>query len=187
MAAVDAQLVSRSDAWCIVHAGFRNTAHDPAISKAIPRASGEWRPVTRMPPLDVLGFFARRGDGDRAGELFSSSIPSTMRYSAAFTGTIRPYVASPMLLRGRSTSAGRLDLVHGFCGMMYRTAVEGILAFVCWASMLPSIPAFAHRRALSHVQTRIVALPHRWWRNPRGVSQGVIHASLDGGHISLAL
>lgn len=68
---------------------------------------------------------------------------------------------------------------------MYRTAVEGILGIRLRGGMLainPCIPrtwprfeiTYRHRSS----QYRIVV------ENPRGVSQGVIYASLDGGEIS---
>jgi cyclic beta-1,2-glucan synthetase len=189
MAAVDAQLVSRSDGLVqLFTPAFDHTAHDPGYIKAYPPGLREnGGQYTHAAMWTVLAF-ALSGDGDRAGELFS--IINPINHASTRAGIhrykVEPYVAcADVYSAAQHIGRGGWTWYTGSAGWMYRTAVEGILGIRLLGSMLavnPCIPRtwprfeVTYRHGSSHY--RIVV------ENPRGVSQGVIHASLDGRDIS---
>jgi cyclic beta-1,2-glucan synthetase len=189
MAAVDAQLVSRSDGLVqLFTPAFDHTLHDPGYIKAYPPGLREnGGQYTHAAMWTVLAF-ALSGDGDRAGELFS--IINPINHASTRAGIhrykVEPYVAcADVYSAAQHIGRGGWTWYTGSSGWMYRTAVEGILGIRLQGRILainPSIPRtwprfeVTYRHGSSHY--RIVV------ENPRGVSQGVIHASLDGRDIS---
>jgi cyclic beta-1,2-glucan synthetase len=188
MAAVDAQLVSRSDGLVqLFTPAFDHTLHDPGYIKAYPPGLREnGGQYTHAAMWTVLAF-ALSGDGDRAGELFS--IINPINHASTRAGIhrykVEPYVAcADVYSAAQHIGRGGWTWYTGSAGWMYRTAVEGILGIRLRGRTLavnPCIPRtwtrfeFTYRYGSSAY--RIVV------ENPRGVSQGVIHASLDGRNL----
>src|SRR5450631_2317267 len=131
MAAVDSQLVSRSEG--LVHLftpPFDHTAHDPGYIKAYPPGLREnGGQYTHAAIWSVLAF-ALMGDGDRAGELFSLINP--INHASTRAG-IRRYKVEPYVVCADVYSAephvgrGGWTWYTGSASWMYRTAIEGIL------------------------------------------------------------
>jgi cyclic beta-1,2-glucan synthetase len=191
MAAVDAQLVSRSDGLVqLFTPAFDHTLHDPGYIKAYPPGLREnGGQYTHAAMWTVLAF-ALSGDGDRAGELFS--IINPINHASTRAGIhrykVEPYVAcADVYSAAQHIGRGGWTWYTGSAGWMYRTAVEGILGIHLRGRTLavnPCIPRtwprfeVTYRYGSSHY--RVVV------ENPRGVSQGVIRATLDGRDIPAA-
>src|SRR5229473_1640885 len=189
MSAVDSQLVSRSDGLVkLFTPAFDRTRHDPGYIKAYPPGIREnGGQYTHAAMWSTLAF-ALLGDGDRAGELFSilNPINHASTRAAIHRYKVEPYVvcadvySSPELV-GR----GGWTWYTGSAGWMYRTAVEGILGIHLRGGILsinPCIPrgwtGFEITYKYGSSRYRIAV------ENPRGVSTGVSHATLDGREIS---
>ncbi|HWX33648.1 MAG TPA: hypothetical protein VNZ53_40245, partial [Steroidobacteraceae bacterium] len=191
MAAVNAQLVSRSDGLVqLFTPAFDHTAHDPGYIKAYPPGIREnGGQYTHAAMWSTLAF-ALLGDGDRAGELFS--IINPINHASTRAGIhrykVEPYVAcADVYSAAPHIGRGGWTWYTGSAGWMYRTAVEGILGIYLRGAKLivdPCVPrawpAFevTYRYKSSRYRIRV--------ENPQGVSRGVLHASLDGQEISAA-
>jgi cyclic beta-1,2-glucan synthetase len=185
MSAVNAQLVSRSDGLVKLFAPpFDHTSHDPGYIKAYPPGLREnGGQYTHAAMWSTLAF-ALLGDGDRAGELFSLLNP--INHSSTRAG-IHRYKVEPYVVCADVYSApahvgrGGWTWYTGSAAWMYRTAVEGILGIHLRAGTLhvdPCIPrawaGFEFTYKFGSSRYRITV------KNPRGVSRGVVQASLDG-------
>jgi cyclic beta-1,2-glucan synthetase len=185
MSAVDAQLVSRSDGLVkLFTPAFDHTAHDPGYIKAYPPGLREnGGQYTHAAMWTVLAF-AMLGDGDRAGELFS--IINPINHAATRAGIhrykVEPYVAcADVYSAAQHVGRGGWTWYTGTAGWMYRTAVEGILGVRvrgCVLAINPCIPrawaGFEFTYKFGTARYRIAV------KNPHGVSQGIIQATLDG-------
>jgi cyclic beta-1,2-glucan synthetase len=191
MAAVNAQLVSRSDGLVqLFTPAFDHTAHDPGYIKAYPPGIREnGGQYTHAAMWSTLAF-ALLGDGDRAGELFS--IINPINHASTRAGIhrykVEPYVAcADVYSAAPHIGRGGWTWYTGSAGWMYRTAVEGILGIHLRGAKLivdPCIPRAwpgfeaTYQYKSSRYRIRV--------ENPHGVSRGVVHASLDGQEISAA-
>jgi len=188
MSAVNAQLVSRSDGLVKLFAPpFDHTSHDPGYIKAYPPGLREnGGQYTHAAMWSTLAF-ALLGDGDRAGELFSLLNP--INHSSTRAG-IHRYKVEPYVVCADVYSApahvgrGGWTWYTGSAAWMYRTAVEGILGIHLRAGTLnidPCIPrawvGFEFTYKFGSSRYRITV------KNPRGVSRGVVQASLDGKNL----
>jgi cyclic beta-1,2-glucan synthetase len=185
MAAVDAQLVDRRAALVqLFTPAFDHTSHDPGYIKAYPPGLREnGGQYTHAATWSVLAF-ALLGDGDKAFELFALMNPINHAGSAE---AIQRYQVEPYVICADVYSApgqvgrGGWTWYTGSAGWMYRAGTEGILGIKLRGQTLvvdPCIPRSwdgyecTYRHGTSHYQIRV--------SNPRGVSRGIVHASLDG-------
>jgi cyclic beta-1,2-glucan synthetase len=191
MAAVNAQLVSRSDGLVqLFTPAFDHTAHDPGYIKAYPPGIREnGGQYTHAAMWSTLAF-ALLGDGDRAGELFS--IINPINHASTRAGIhrykVEPYVAcADVYSAAPHIGRGGWTWYTGSAGWMYRTAVEGILGLHLRGAILTVDPCIP--RAWSGFEITYQYKSSRYRirvENPHGVCRGVIHASLDGGAIPVA-
>jgi cyclic beta-1,2-glucan synthetase len=189
MAAVDAQLVSRSDGLVqLFTPAFDHTLHDPGYIKAYPPGLREnGGQYTHAAMWTVLAF-ALSGDGDRAGELFS--IINPINHASTRAGIhrykVEPYVAcADVYSAAQHIGRGGWTWYTGSAGWMYRTAVEGILGIHVRGRILAINPCIPRTWTSFEVIYRYLSSRYRIAvENPQGVSRGVARASLDGEEIS---
>jgi cyclic beta-1,2-glucan synthetase len=191
MAAVNAQLVSRSDGLVqLFTPPFDRTLHDPGYIKAYPPGIREnGGQYTHAAMWSTLAF-ALLGDGDRAGELFSLLNP--INHASTRAGIhrykVEPYVvcadvysAAPHIGRGGWT------WYTGSAAWMYRTAAEGILGIHLRGSLLAIDPCIPRSWSGFEIVYKFGASRYRIaLENPQGVSRGVVRATLDGQEIPAA-
>jgi cyclic beta-1,2-glucan synthetase len=191
MAAVDSQLVSRSEG--LVHLftpPFDRTVHDPGYIKAYPPGLREnGGQYTHAAIWSVLAF-ALMGDGDRAGELFSliNPINHASTRSGIYRYKVEPYVACADVYSATShIGRGGWTWYTGSASWMYRTAVESILGANMRGEVLsinPCIPRawpgfeLSYRKGGSRYRITV--------ENPHGVSRGITRALLDGADIPIS-
>ena len=190
MAAVDAQLVSRSDGLVkLFTPPFDRSSHDPGYIQAYPPGLRENGGQYTHAAMWTTLAFARLGDGDRAAELFSllNPINHASTRAAIHRYKVEPYVVCADVYSAPAhVGRGGWTWYTGSAGWMYRTAVEGILGIEVRGNVLcidPCIPrawpgfeiTYKHGSSRYHVAVT----------NPHGVSRGIIQASLDGREISV--
>ncbi len=188
MAAVDAQLVSRSDGLVkLFTPPFDRSSHDPGYIQAYPPGLRENGGQYTHAAMWTTLAFARLGDGDRAAELFSllNPINHASTRAAIHRYKVEPYVVCADVYSAPAhVGRGGWTWYTGSAGWMYRTAVEGILGIEVRGNVLcidPCIPrawpgfeiTYKHGSSRYHVAVT----------NPHGVSRGIIQASLDGREI----
>jgi cyclic beta-1,2-glucan synthetase len=191
MAAVDAQLVSRSDGLVqLFTPPFDRSPHDPGYIKAYPPGIRENGGQYTHAALWSTLAFALLGDGDRAGELFS--ILNPINHASTRAGIhrykVEPYVvcadvysAAPHIGRGGWT------WYTGSAGWMYRTAVEGMLGITVRGRTLAINPCIPRAWPGFEVTYRYGSARYRIAvENPHGVSRGIARASIDGREIAAA-
>jgi cyclic beta-1,2-glucan synthetase len=185
MSAVNTQLVSRSDGLVkLFTPPFDHSAKDPGYIKAYPPGLRENGGQYTHAAMWTALAFALLGDGDRAGELFSLLNP--INHASTRAG-IHRYKVEPYVVCADVYSApphvgrGGWTWYTGSAGWMYRTAVEGILGIKVRGATLvvdPCIPRawpgfeFTYKHGTSRYRITV--------KNPRGVTRGIAHASLDG-------
>jgi cyclic beta-1,2-glucan synthetase len=184
LAAVDAQLVSRSDGLVkIFTPPFDHGAHDPGYIKAYPPGIRENGGQYTHAAIWTTLAFALLGDGDRAVELFSLLNP--INHASTRAGIhryrVEPYVMCADVYSAEShVGRGGWTWYTGSAGWMYRTAVEGILGITIEGEVLSIKPCIArawngfevtyrHRSATYHIVVD----------NPRGVCRGIARMTLD--------
>jgi cyclic beta-1,2-glucan synthetase len=189
MAAVNAQLVSRSDGLVkLFTPAFDHSRHDPGYIKGYPPGLREnGGQYTHAAMWSVLAF-ALLGDGDRAAELFSLLNP--INHASTRAGIhrykVEPYVVCADVYSAEShVGRGGWTWYTGSAGWMYRTAIEGMLGIHLRGKTLvidPCIPrawpgfeiTYKHGSSRYHIAVD----------NPHGVSRGIVRASLDDREIS---
>jgi cyclic beta-1,2-glucan synthetase len=185
MAAVDGQLVSRADALIrLFTPAFDHSSHDPGYVKGYPAGLREnGGQYTHGAIWSVLAF-ARLGDGDRAGELFSLINPIHHASSRAgiYRYKVEPYVACADIYTAPGhVGRGGWTWYTGSAGWMYRAALEGLLGLNVEADTMrlaPCIPRawrgfeidYVHRGTLHSIRVD----------NPQGVSHGLSKVLVDG-------
>lgn len=191
MAAVNSQLVSRSDGLVrLFTPAFDQTTHDPGYIKAYPPGLREnGGQYTHAAMWTVLAF-ALLGDGDRAGELFSilNPINHSSTRAAIHRYKVEPYVVcADVYSAPQHVGRGGWTWYTGSAGWMYRCAIEGILGIHLRGRILiidPCIPrawpGFEITYKFGTSRYRISV------DNPNRVSRGVVRATLDGREISSA-
>jgi cyclic beta-1,2-glucan synthetase len=189
MSAVNTQLVSRSDGLVkLFTPPFDHSAKDPGYIKAYPPGLRENGGQYTHAAMWTTLAFALLGDGDRAVELFSLLNP--INHASTRAG-IHRYKVEPYVVCADVYSApahvgrGGWTWYTGSAGWMYRTAVEGILGIKVRGTTLvvdPCIPRawpgfeFTYKHGTSRYRITV--------KNPRGVSRGIVQATLDGKDLS---
>jgi cyclic beta-1,2-glucan synthetase len=189
MAAVNTLLVSRGDGLVkLFTPPFDHGAKDPGYIKAYPPGLRENGGQYTHAAMWTTLAFALLGDGDRAGELFSLLNPIN---HASTNAGINLYKVEPYVVCADVYSApahvgrGGWTWYTGSAGWMYRTAAEGILGIKVRGTTLvvdPCIPRawpgfeFTYRHGTSHYRITV--------KNPRSVSRGIAHATLDGADLT---
>jgi cyclic beta-1,2-glucan synthetase len=189
MSEVNARLVSRSDGLIrLFTPPFDHSDHDPGYIKAYPPGLREnGGQYTHAAVWSALAF-ALLGDGDTAGELFSLLNP--INHAGSRAGILRykvePYViCADIYSEPPHVGRGGWTWYTGSAGWMYRAGTEGILGIHVRGQILqvdPCIPRawigfeFTYRYGSSRYRVRV--------KNPRGVSRGIAHATLDGQELA---
>jgi cyclic beta-1,2-glucan synthetase len=189
MAAVNSQLVSRSDGLVkLFTPAFDRTRHDPGYIKAYPPGIREnGGQYTHAAMWSTLAF-ALLGDGDRAGELFS--ILNPINHASTRAGIhrykVEPYVVcADVYSSPQHVGRGGWTWYTGSAGWMYRTAVEGILGIHLRGRILSIDPCIPRGWSGFEITYKYGSSRYRITvENPRSVSAGVSHATLDGREIS---
>jgi cyclic beta-1,2-glucan synthetase len=189
MAAVNAQLVSRSDGLVkLFTPPFDRTAHDPGYIKAYPPGLRENGGQYTHAAMWTTLAFALLGDGDRAGELFSllNPINHASTRAAIHRYKVEPYVVCADVYSAEGhVGRGGWTWYTGSAGWMYRAAIEGLLGIHLRGGTLvidPCIPrawpgfeiTYKHGGARYHIAVD----------NPGGVCRGIVKALLDNREIS---
>jgi cyclic beta-1,2-glucan synthetase len=185
MAAVGKYLVRRDDGLVLLFTPpFDQTPLDPGYIKGYPPGIREnGGQYTHGAVWSVIAY-AMLGDGDKAGELFSTLNPinrattpdSVHRYK------VEPYVAcADLYSTPPHVGRGGWTWYTGSAGWMYRAGLEWILGFRLQGVTLlldPCIPKtwpsfeIKFRYHSSRYDIRV--------ENPRGVCHGVVRTELDG-------
>jgi cyclic beta-1,2-glucan synthetase len=189
MAAVNSQLVSRSDGVVkLFTPAFDHSAKDPGYIKAYPPGLRENGGQYTHAAMWTTLAFALKGDGDRAGELFSLLNP--INHASTRAG-IHRYKVEPYVVCADVYSApahvgrGGWTWYTGSAAWMYRTGTEGILGINLRGGTLlvdPCIPRawpgfeFTYKHGSSRYRISV--------KNPRGVNRGVVKATLDGKNLT---
>jgi cyclic beta-1,2-glucan synthetase len=189
MAAVESQLISRSDGLVkLFTPPFNRTVHDPGYIKAYPPGLRENGGQYTHAAMWTTLAFAVMGDGDRAGEILSLLNP--INHAATRAGIYRykvePYVVCADVYSAEShVGRGGWTWYTGSAGWMYRTATEGILGIHLRGNTLsidPCIPRtwpgfeITYKRGSSRYHIAV--------ENPNSVCRGIIHCSFDGKEFS---
>jgi len=189
MAAVNAQLVSRSDGLVkLFTPAFDHTPHDPGYIKAYPPGLREnGGQYTHAAMWSVLAF-AQLGDGDRAAELFS--IINPINHASTRAGIhrykVEPYVVcADVYSAAQHIGRGGWTWYTGSAGWMYRTGMEGLLGIHLRGRTLAINPCVPRAWSGFEITYKFGASRYRIAvENPNGVNRGVIRASLDGREMS---
>ncbi len=185
MAAVDAQLIQRSDGLALLFTPpFDRTPLDPGYIKGYPPGLREnGGQYTHAATWSVIAF-AKLGDGDKAAELFALLNP--INHTSTRTGLrrykVEPYVvAADVYSVAPHVGRGGWTWYTGAAGWLYRAGLESILGFQqqgdhlvlrpCIPKSWPSVEiSFRYRSARYQIVVE----------NPDSVSSGVIRTLLDG-------
>jgi cyclic beta-1,2-glucan synthetase len=185
MAAVDSQLISRSDGLVkLFTPPFDRTHHDPGYIKAYPPGLRENGGQYSHAAMWTTLAFALLGDGDRAGEVFA--ILNPIHHSDTRAGVdrykVEPYVVcADVYSSPQHVGRGGWTWYTGSAGWMYRIAAEGMLGIHRQGGVLridPCIPRawrsfrFTYRFGSSSYRVTV--------ENPHGRSRGIARATLDG-------
>jgi cyclic beta-1,2-glucan synthetase len=185
MAAVNAQLVSRSDGLVkLFTPPFDHTAHDPGYIKAYPPGLREnGGQYTHAAVWSVLAY-AMLDNGDRAAELFSLLNP--INHASTRAG-IHRYKVEPYVVCADVYSApghvgrGGWTWYTGSAGWMYRAGIEAILGIHVRGRTLtinPCMPRawsgfeFTFKHGSSRYRIEV--------KNLRGSRRGGVQVTLDG-------
>ena len=189
MSAVDAQLVSRGDGLVrLFTPPFDRTPHDPGYIKALSTGSSrKRRAIHPRGTVDdtCIRTAGRWRPGGRALRTHQPHQPR--RHSTAVSRyKVEPYVVCADVYSAPAhIGRGGWTWYTGSAGWMYRTAIEGILGIALRGAILqicPCIPRAwpAFEVTYRHGSSRyLIAV-----ENPRGVSRGIVRASLDEREIS---
>jgi cyclic beta-1,2-glucan synthetase len=185
MAAVDEQLIRRSDALILLLTPpFDHTDHDPGYIKGYVPGIRENGGQYSHAAVWTLIAFAELGDGDKANELFrmlnpinrSSSRAGIQRYK------VEPYVmAGDIYAEVPHVGRGGWTWYTGSSGWLYRAGIEWILGFRMrgmYVSIDPCIPRnwprysvkFRYHSSVYNIQVE----------NPSSVTRGVALTEVDG-------
>ena len=188
MAAVDSQLISRSEKLMkLFTPAFNLTHHDPGYIKAYPAGLRENGGQYSHAAMWTVLAFALQGDGDRAAEVFS--ILNPINHANSSEGVerykVEPYVVcADVYSSPQHIGRGGWTWYTGSAGWMYRSAAEGILGVQRRGNSLsiePCIPrawpGFEFSYVFGASRYRITV------ENPSGVTRGVKGATLDGKSI----
>ena len=189
MAAVNAQLISRSDGLVkLFTPPFDHSAHDPGYVKAYPPGLRENGGQYSHAAMWTVLAYALMGDGDRAGEIFSllNPINHASTNSGIHRYKVEPYVVCADVYSAPAhVGRGGWTWYTGSAGWMYRTAIEGILGIRVKGNILsidPCIPRawtgfeITFKHGASRYQIAV--------DNPNGVCRGIVRALLDERELS---
>jgi cyclic beta-1,2-glucan synthetase len=189
MAAVNAQLVSRSDGMVYLFTpAFDRTRRDPGYIKAYPPGIRENGGQYTHAAFWTTLAFALMGDGDRAHELFSllNPVNHSSTRAAIHRYQVEPYVVCADLYSAPGhVGRGGWTWYTGSAGWMYRTGLEGILGVRRCGELLcidPCVPrawpgfevTYKHGASRYHIAVE----------NPARVSRGIARVTLDEREIA---
>jgi cyclic beta-1,2-glucan synthetase len=185
MAAVEQYLIRSGDGIVTLFTPpFDHSAHDPGYIKGyVPGVRENGGQYTHA-ALWTLIAYARLGDGDRAGELFSLLNP--INHASTRAGLhkyrVEPYVAAGDIYAvPPHTGRGGWTWYTGSAAWMYRAGLESILGFQLSGDRLridPCVPRgwrefqITYRRGATQYEIQV--------ENPHGVCRGNVRVEVDG-------
>jgi cyclic beta-1,2-glucan synthetase len=188
MAAVSEKLIRRENALALLFTPpFDLTPLDPGYVKGYPPGVREnGGQYTHAAAWSVIAF-AKLGQGEKAAELFSflNPINRTRTRTGLQRYKVEPYVvAADVYSVPPHAGRGGWTWYTGSAGWLYRAGLEAILGFRQQGSDLllaPCIPKAWPRFEISfkHASARYEIVVE----NPNAVTQGVVHATLDGASL----
>ncbi|MGH9441662.1 MAG: GH36-type glycosyl hydrolase domain-containing protein, partial [Thermoanaerobaculia bacterium] len=185
MVAVREYLVRREDGLVLLLAPpFDRPAHDPGYIQGYPPGVREnGGQYTHAAAWAVMAF-ARLGDGDLAGELFSyvNPITPTSTRAGLHKYKVEPYVtAGDVYSVPPLTGRGGWTWYTGSSGWLYRAAVESILGFRIRGNHFEIEPCIPRRWPEFEIQYRDGETLYRIRvENPLRVCRGVESVEVDG-------
>jgi cyclic beta-1,2-glucan synthetase len=191
MAAIEQQLVRHDEGLALLFTPpFDKTSLDPGYVKGYPPGLREnGGQYTHAATWSVIAF-AKLGQGDQAGRLFSllNPINRTSTRTAVRRYKVEPYcVAADVYSVAPHVGRGGWTWYTGSAGWMYRAGIEGILGFHLEGEQLlltPCIPkqwprfdlVFKYRSSRYEISVT----------NPEGVNRGAVRIMLDGVSIAVS-
>jgi len=146
MASLDRYLVRRDDGLALLFCPpFDHTPHDPGYIKGYPPGLRENGGQYTHAALWAVLAYAKLGEGDKAGGLFSMLNPINHARTPADVHRYRvePYVvAADVYSVAPHTGRGGWTWYTGSAGWMYRAAIEGILGLTRTGTALEIEPCF---------------------------------------------
>ncbi len=192
MASLDRHLIRRADCLALLFAPpFDKTPLDPGYIKAYPPGLRENGGQYSHAAMWAVLAFAKLGEGDKAGELFSLLNPINHARTQAETARykVEPYVvAADVYSVPPHVGRGGWTWYTGAAGWMYRAGIEGILGIRCEGRFLiidPTVPAgwldfdVTVRKGSTRYEIRVV--------NPKGHCRGIEAAELDGAQVAVGV
>jgi cyclic beta-1,2-glucan synthetase len=194
MAAVDERLIRRDDKIALLFTPpFDRTPLDPGYIKGYPPGIRENGGQYTHGAVWSIFAFARLGQGDNAGELFSilNPIHHSATPDALARYKVEPYVAcADVYSVAPHVGRGGWTWYTGSASWLYRAGIEAVLGFRKHGDTLhlePCIPkawpgyelVFRHRGAHGQVTKYEIAV-----ENPHGVCRGIVLAELDGAELT---
>jgi cyclic beta-1,2-glucan synthetase len=190
MASVDRHLLWREAQIApLLTPPFDRTEHDPGYIKGYPPGIRENGGQYTHGAIWGVYAFARLGDGDRAGELFSmlNSIRHADTPEAVACYRVEPYVScADVYSVAPHCGRGGWTWYTGSGGWLYRAGLEALLGFELCGDRLainPCIPADWPEFAITYRRRGAGGTLTRYdirVTNPRHVNRGVAEARLDG-------
>lgn len=185
MAAVEAHLIRRGDGLVLLFAPpFDHGTHDPGYIKGyVPGVRENGGQYTHA-ALWTLIAYARLGEGDRAGELFSllNPINHALTRAGLHKYRVEPYVAAgDIYALPPHTGRGGWTWYTGSAAWMYRAGLESILGFQLQGDRLRIDPCIPRDWREFEIICRHGTARYRIKvENPHGVCRGVAQLEVDG-------
>jgi cyclic beta-1,2-glucan synthetase len=189
MSAVEAQLIRADTGLALLFTPpFDHTPLNPGYIKGYPPGLRENGGQYTHAALWLVFAYARLGQGNQAAALLAllNPVNRTRTRADVHRYKVEPYaVAADVYSVAPHTGRGGWTWYTGSASWMYRAGLEAILGFRLQGSTLllaPCIPQHWPKAeiAFKYFSSRYVILIE----NPDGVSQGVVHAELDGGMLA---
>ena len=190
MASLEQHLILRDEGLALLFTPpFDKTPRDPGYIKGYPPGLRENGGQYSHAAMWAVMAFAKLGEGDKAGDLFSLLNPINHARTPAETARykVEPYVvAADVYSVPPHVGRGGWTWYTGAAGWMYRAGIEGILGIRCEGEFLiinPTVPAgwpdfeVTVRKGSTRYEIRVV--------NPSGVCHGIKAAELDGVQLAV--
>jgi cyclic beta-1,2-glucan synthetase len=185
MSEVEAQLILQDSKLALLFTPpFDKTPLEPGYIKGYPPGIREnGGQYTHASTWSVFAF-AKLGQGDRAGQLFSMLNPINHARTRAQVQRykVEPYViAADIYSVAPHLGRGGWTWYTGSAGWMYRAGLEAVLGFAVQDSLLILAPCIPKRWARFEILFKYRSSRYEIEvENPQGVSHGVVSVDLDG-------
>ena len=190
MASLEHHLIQKDKGLALLFTPpFDKTPRDPGYIKGYPPGLRENGGQYSHAAMWAVLAFAKLGEGDKAGDLFSLLNPINHARTPAEAARykVEPYVvAADVYSVPPHVGRGGWTWYTGAAGWMYRAGIEGILGVRCEGQFLiidPTVPAgwpdfeVTVKKGSTRYEIRVV--------NPKGVCRGIEAADLDGAPLAV--